>query len=203
MTWKIPETEEEWEECLSAYMDGELSPDEKTEMEKTLKKNPDRFVQLEIMKKTSGFLKKWEIKAPLPDTSFIRELRNQAEPEKSFKIFAWLKNMRFRTILPSFAVGLFAGIFFMSVFNSNSTSQNYVVTASKYTEPEYKLSQRQTNELFSEMGAEMLKVKMLDELNKRNIEAALKTYKKLENKHPESSALKELKGNRKLRFILS
>ena len=49
MTWKIPETEEAWEEYLSSYIDGELSPDEITGLEDMLKKNPDRKAQLESL----------------------------------------------------------------------------------------------------------------------------------------------------------
>ncbi len=202
MTFKAPVTEEEWAEYLSALIDGELTNDEIAGIEILLKNNQERSAQLEDMKSTSGFLKKWDIKAPLPDASFIRDLRNQAKPNTGFALLRWLKNMKLRTILPSFSVGLLAGIFFMSAFNSDNTSQNYVAAASRYAEPEYKLSQRQTQKLFSEMDAEMLKVKILDELNKQNIEAALKAYKNLKNKHPESQALKKLKENRKLSFIL-
>ena len=203
MTWKIPETEEAWEECLSAYLDGELSPDEITGLENLLKKNQERSDQLEKLKNTSGFLQKWEIDAPVPDASFIREVRRQSEIKKEVIFFSWFRTLRLQTILPSFAIGLLAGIVFMSVFNNNSIPENASTMVLKHVTPYYTISQRQANDLFAEADAEGLKAKVLKKIKEQNISAALVLFKKLKKKYPDSQALRDLNRDRKLRFFLS
>lgn len=203
MIWKVPETEEAWEEYLSSYIDGELSPDDIPGLEDLLEKFPERAVQLKSLRSTSGFLKTWKIDAPVPDASFIREVRRQAGFKQEVNFFSWLRTLRLQTILPSFAVGLLAGIVMMSAFNKDSVPGNANTMALKHVAPEYTISQRQANELFAEVDAEGLKVKVLDELRKQNIDAALEAYKELKKKYPESRAFKELNENRKMRFLLS
>ena len=203
MRWKKPETEEAWEEYLSAYIDGELSRDEIVGLEDLLKKIPERKAQLERLKSTSGFLKKWKIEAPVPDASFISEVRRQAGQKKEFTFLSWFRTLRFQTILPSFIVGLFVGVIFMSVYAKESKTYITDTMVSRHVSSEHTLSQRQAHELFKEVDAEGLKAKVLDELKNQNIDAALETYHKLKTKYPESRALRDLSEDRKLRFFLS
>lgn len=203
MRWKKPKTEEAWEEYLSAYIDGELSRDEIIGLEDLLKKNPDRKAQMESLKSTSGFLKKWVIDAPMPDAAFIRNVRKQAWVKDKSTFLSWFKTLRLQTILPSFIVGLFVGVIFMSVYAKESKTYITDTMVSRHVSSEHTLSQRQAEELFKEVDAEGLKAKVLDELKNQNIDAALETYHKLKSKYPESRALRDLNENRKMRFFLS
>lgn len=201
MRWKKPKTEEEWAEYLSAFIDGELTNDEITRLKTLLKKNPDRSAQLEVMKKTSGFLKKWEIEAPQPEAEFIKKVREQADTKHKYTFLSWFRLLRMQQVLPSFIVGLFAGIFFMAfVYQGNSPA---VMNSEKsgHMRSEYTISQRQVDQLLSEIDAEKLKVNILGEIKKRNITTALKMLKELESKYPESQALKDLNENRKLIYL--
>ncbi len=42
MTWIPPQSENEWLECLSAWQDGEMEPDEQRDLEEFLESNPHR-----------------------------------------------------------------------------------------------------------------------------------------------------------------
>lgn len=201
MTWKIPETEEAWEEYLSAYMDGELSGEEKCKLEELLKSNPDQAARLEELRKTSGFLQEWEIDTPVPEATFIREIRNQAAPEENFNLISWLRSFKLQRVVPSFLAGMVVGILTITFMNRDDRTIILYKPEPEYVTSKYSISPNQADVLLTEVYAEGLKEKMLDELKQQNIKEALEVYKTLKAKYPDSQVLKELSKNRKLRFL--
>lgn len=200
MTWKTPETEEAWEECLSAYVDGEMSSDDRTELENILKSDPKRATQLEDLKKTSSLLREWKIDAPLPDAAFISEVRNQAGQKRNSTLASWFRSFKVQHALPSFIIGVLVGIL---IVNQNVEPAVESETKPEQKVSEYSISSSQTDELLEEVDAQALKGKILNELKHRNIATAFETYKELEAKYPESQALKSLNENRRLLYLLT
>lgn len=43
MTWKLPQNEEQWPECLSAYLDGEMEEEDRIALEAYLQTDPTRL----------------------------------------------------------------------------------------------------------------------------------------------------------------
>ena len=201
MKWKTPVTEYEWEEYLSAYMDGELSGEEKTELDKLLESSPERASRLEELRKTSGFLKEWEIDTPVPEATFIREVRNQAAPEEKFNFISWFRSFKLQRVVPSFLAGMVVGILTITFMNRDDRTIILYKPEPEYVTAKHSISPSQADVLLTEVYAEGLKEKILNKLKQQNIKAAFEVYKTLKAKYPDSQALKNLSENRRLRFL--
>ena len=201
MTWKTPESEEAWEECLSTYIDGEMSADDIIELERILETNPERSAQLEEICHTSCLLQEWEIDVPTPDPAFVQEACRLTEPKQDFKWKSWFKTLRMQSALPSFLIGIFVGIVFMTLASSGNTSDVLPTTTVERVISESAISPSQAEKLLGEMEAEGLKTKVLNELKQQNADRALETFEELQEKYPESRALKDLNENRKLSLL--
>ena len=201
MNWKKPETENEWEEYLSAYMDGELSPDEKSGLEELLESNPEQAARLEKLKKTSRFLQEWEIDTPVPGAAFIREIRSQASPEENFSLISCFRQFKLQRAVPSFLAGMVVGILAITFINRDSGTVIFYKAEPEYVTSKYSISPAQADKLLTEVYAEGLKERMLNELKQQNIEAAFEVYKTLKEKYPDSQALEALNKIRELRFL--
>ena len=83
MTWKPPESEDAWLECLSAYLDGEMSVEDRRALEKVIETDPQRAEQLHALRQTSRLLEEWDVDAPEPQPAFLQQLDRTAEGAES------------------------------------------------------------------------------------------------------------------------
>lgn len=74
MTWRPPQSETEWQEALSAYVDGELPPEDARGVEAACAAEPLRASQLESLRATRAMLQAWNPDTPPPAPDFLAEL---------------------------------------------------------------------------------------------------------------------------------
>jgi anti-sigma factor RsiW len=74
MTWRTPQTEAEWQEALSAYVDDELPSEDARGVEAACAADPLRGSQLESLRATRAMLQAWNPDAPSPTPDFLAEL---------------------------------------------------------------------------------------------------------------------------------
>lgn len=112
MSWKPPTTESAWEECLSAYADGELDADTKAALEVHLQQDAKRAQQLDAIRKATAVLQSWTVNPPRMDPAF-RESLNQREMQSgvSQARSRWRGALRLAAV---FAMGVVAGMLMMN-----------------------------------------------------------------------------------------
>lgn len=210
MIWKPPETEQEWQECLSAYLDGELSTDEKTALENHLKNNPERTEQLAELRKLGSLLPQWEMQIPQPDKAFQEKLLATMQRPKSWKeifprsiVLSW----KLRLVLHAavFLLGICVGAILMNMIGKTGEGFSIHKTPSKTTLqsiPAEKtpgiISDSQAKALLKEIDAEQLKEKMMDQIKRQNWDQASTIYKSLREQYSDTKAWKDLENEKSL-----
>lgn len=210
MNWKPPESEDAWQECLSAYLDGEMKQDEKTALELYLLKNPERAEQLEELGKLVSLLPQWEIEIPPPDETFEEKLlamvqrgNNQGKvPSRHF--FAHRKlNWGFQAAV--FLVGVCLGAILMNMIGKtgeapsiHETHPQTMVQKIPAEKTSTIISDSQAEVLLREIGAAQLKDNLMDEIKKNNWKQASALYKSLREQYRDTKAWKDLENDKYL-----
>lgn len=197
MVWKTPQTEQEWSESMSAYLDGEMSAEDRAALETVLQTDPERFEQLEAYRQTSSILQGWTVDAPEPSPAFLRQIQ-QAEREKQepfwkrflFPNIQWLQ----------FTMGVVTGVFALAVvqyaIHPNETSNAAPGGAQTGALPVYNvfISQNQAENLMGEVTAAGLVAQMKTQLRNGQWNEAASTYQTLLDDHSDAKAFLEAKN---------
>ena len=213
MIWKPPETEEAWQECLSAYLDGEMTLEEKNALENHLLKNPARAEQLEELRKLDSLLPQWGIEVQPPDKTFEEHLLATGRRGRSREVDSprhiltpWKLNWGFHAAV--FLAGVFVGGMIMSMFiktgeaPSRAESHPQILATSIPAEKTSSIiSDSQAEVLLKEISASQIKDKMMDEVRKSNWEQATALYKSLKEQYPDTKACKDLENDKYLGTI--
>lgn len=200
--WKRPESDEAWEEKLSAYLDDEMSEEERVEVERCLEEEPLRGEQLAALRETSGMLREWQVEPPRPDAEFVHQFRDVAANgrSRSWRGLSWL-----RPVFPAFAAGLAVGVMGMAALRGeNAPAPRESAPPVGIVEPRpvnATISPAQADGLLIEMEAEGLKASVLEEIGKYNAAQALKAFEELEQNYPQSIALRDLTEDRRFRRL--
>jgi anti-sigma factor RsiW len=210
MNWKPPETEKDWQECLSAYLDGEMNPEEKTELERFLRENPERLKQLDELRNLGALLPQWEIHAPSPDKVFEEKIlpviKQKKTRERDFTFrthFPWDLRWVFQTAI--FLLGVFIGGVLMSMIgktgrtSSRVQAQSQIQVRSALEEKSYTIiSDSQAEALLNEITAEHLKNQLSEQIKRQNWEQASSLYKALREQYRDTKAWKGLENDKSL-----
>ncbi len=198
MTLKPPESEEAWEECMSAFLDKEMPANDMIEFERMLEKYPLHAAQMERLRLASGLLREWKIDPQTPDPAFLRKVRGLSQSGGNITWRTWFGTLRLQPVLPAFLTGILAGILFMTLIYKESKSEAVYTPRIKVTASGTAISPAQAHML---LETEELRVKVLNELDQMNIGSAMEYYNELKKKYPESRALRDLYENRTLRLL--
>ena len=185
MNWRLPESEEAWNECLSAYVDGELDSADQRAVEEVLRQEPRRREQAEALRKTSGILRAWKVEAPDPDPVFAGRL--EAMETRRRERSGWNPFVPPRWAFQSalFLLGLFCGIGLAVAYvewSGNDPTQTPVRAGkdgSALAQSGPALSAQQAEALFQELEAENLVRKAQDALRRGQYEQAEALYRTL------------------------
>lgn len=157
MTWKPPSTEIEWEECLSAYADGELDSDSTAALEAHLQQDAIRAEQLEALRKTSSILQAWTVDAPPPSLALqTARAKQRSGLEKSTRTAFSLRNVA--RLAAAFAMGVLAGGWMMNPNRATAPSTSAEQIAKQVETPiaPSTVSQAQADVIFKEVEAAAL-----------------------------------------------
>jgi anti-sigma factor RsiW len=211
MTWKPPETEEAWQECLSAYLDGEMKPDERRALEQYLEKDTDRARQLQEMRRLAHVLQEWRVEAPEPRPQFVREIEKVLKQETGSTWKGRLRDLfaaarlRWQFQAAVFVVGVLLGAFGAVVIRGAGFSAKGTKSLSQaplaVNRPDMMsvtISPVQADGLLREVLAGNLKERVLDEIRNGNSEKALATYQALQESFSDTLVFRELEKDRRL-----
>ncbi|MBN1900162.1 PD40 domain-containing protein [Candidatus Sumerlaeota bacterium] len=201
MNWKPPDTEEKWRECLSAYLDGEMKPEEKNVFERFLQENPERLKQLAELRKLDALLPQWEIDTPSPDKVFEEKIlpviQRENAREKDFTprtFFPWDLRWAFQTAI--FLLGVFIGGAIMSMIGRTGRTTSHVQTQQQIEMKNVSaekssaiISDSQAEALLNQITAEQLKDQLSEQIKRQNWEQASSLYKSLREQYRDTQAL--------------
>jgi len=195
--WHPPETEEAWQECLSAYLDDELADEERRALEDHLSRDEARAAQLETLRRASGLLRAWQVEAPEPDPSFRRNLektlgertRIESVPEHKKRSAGAFLRLALRAAL--FAAGVLTGVAGTLLIGERPDSRRQeiaqVLTPSSPTveivAENLSIAPSQAERLLRAMQANGMKAQVVKELQEENWTSALGTAWELYRKH--------------------
>jgi anti-sigma factor RsiW len=203
MTWQQPETDQEWLECLSAYMDGELDDDEARAVAAALESNPERAAQLRTLRETRALMPAWDVDAPEPPPALLRRLEHADTPARPVRRFMPLR-VQLQAAL--FLVGLFSGIAGTLLYvrvsdvpGAHTASPPVVhVTVAEPT-----ISPQQAEVLMREVSAEGIKGDLLRQIRGRDWGAATETYGRLVEEYGDTSVVKALAEDRAVQRLVN
>lgn len=197
MAWKIPQTEEQWMECLSSYLDGEMNVEDRAALEIHLQSDRERSQQLEEYQQTSALLQGWGVEAPEPNPAFLRQLKKM-EREKRDPF--WKRYLFPNMNWVPFSAGAIAGVFALLL------AQNTLFLAKppgvssgnapEKSQPVYNvfISQNQAENLMGEVTACGLAAQIKTQLRNNQWEEAGATYQLLQKNYAETKAFLDVKN---------
>ncbi|MFH1744127.1 MAG: hypothetical protein ABIH23_34425 [bacterium] len=212
MTWSLPQSEEAWLECLSAYHDGELEPDERNALEKYLQTDPLRKEQLLGLKNTSHMLQEWEVSTPEPSSDFVRQIRRTLDEQhpsplrRFFEQIFGLPKYRWGFQAAVFLFGLLIGALGMSFLRGDASSQIQPIfsQSSGKDQPNVVnifIAPTQAENLLKEVAAGNLKSEILEKVKSRQWNDALSIYRTLLQDYPDTLAVEEIEQDKQLRSL--
>ncbi len=215
MSWKPPENEEAWQECLSAYLDGEMPDEERRNLEQYLRNDARRASQLSELQRLSGILSEWEIPAPEPSPVFENKIRTHVSKNTSRAKYSSLNiiipwKLRWAVHAAIFLLGALVGGLVMSLALMNIMKQS-----AEFIPPEKRpapqriqaaspetslatISPSQADALLREISAAQLKEKMVGQIKRQNWDQAALLYKSLSNQYGETKVFKDLPNDKYL-----
>lgn len=197
MAWKIPQTEEAWSECLSAYLDGEMDEDERMELDAYLQTDPERSRQLEEYRQTSASLQGWMVDVPEPGAAFMRQLKKmEREKREPFWKRYLYPNMNWVPFSVGVVTGVFALLIAQSPFQGSPRLDSSSTDPMGKSQPVYNIfiSQNQAETLMGEVTATGLSTQLKNQLRNNQWSDAAATYQVLFKNYSETKAFLELKS---------
>ncbi len=189
MTWKPPETDREWDECLSAYADGELAPDEAEALVGHLKHDAERAMQLDSLKAASALLTTWKVDAP-PPSAAIRATLEKRDKSSSLDIFPKRMPLQYRglsRLAAAFALGVLAGGWFMSP-SSPSQPETARVVHQSIPEEAPMISKEQATAVFKEVEALALMRRVREAARNGDWKSAVEGFERMRTEYGETRA---------------
>ena len=207
MAWKMPQTEEEWMEYLSAYLDGELPFEERMALEEYLRNNPEQMQRLQGYQQMSSLLRAWTVTVPDPNPSFVKRMAQDTEyREKPSTIWQWLGVPTFQW--GQFASGMIVGIFSLLILQAYlpiktaqilSTSMPPANATPVYN---FHLSQEQAENLLQEVTAKGMVVELKTLILNRNWSQAAQAYQLLQENYANTKAFIEVKNQPDIQALI-
>jgi len=204
MSWKPPESEDAWNECLSAYLDGELSAEECEAVEVHLEADPARTAQLRALEAASEALRLWQIEAPKVDPAIVRQCecvvaeRERVLAPQTAGHSRLLTRFRWQLQAALFLLGALTGIngTLLCVWARDGQPAPLPAAAPRaHVQPVVvmsAISPQQAQELLREIAAEGLKRAVLDNIRAMRWDAALETYETLRTEYGDTVVAREI-----------
>ncbi len=197
MTWKLPQNEEQWSECLSAYLDGEMDEEDRIALEAYLKTDPTRLDQLQAYRKTAALLQGWQVEVPSPNANFLDRLKQEerAKSRESWKSF-FFPAMHWFPFSLGGVTGAILLMILQNIVSLDRPSNIPPASMPSESQPVYNvfISQNQAENLFSEVTASGLAGQMKTQLHNSQWEEAATTYQTMYQKYSETKAFQDLKN---------
>ena len=214
MSWKPPESEEEWQISLSAYLDGEMEPDERRTMEEYLESDRDRMEQLEMLRRTSHLLREWHVDIPDPDPTYVRDLRSEFE---SRSIQSQRSRFTRRFPVPALRWAVHAAAFLVGV-GTGAMGLHFVANPAVPPKQELEIvrmptvivkpdvvnvtvSPGQAEGLLREVIAGNLRGQILEHARRRNWEGAVSVYQSLRETYSDTDVFRDLQQDQQLQQL--
>lgn len=218
MTWKPPKTEEDWQECLSAYLDDELAPEARRGLEACLDANPRRAEQLKSLRGLSQLLREWTVEVPAPKPDPLRELCGALEGrgtrrDEGRAVRAPFAGWGLRWALGTVGTALFLAGVLVGVMGPRllgrvgapgplGGAQPAITAAAPRSEGlEIAMSPGQAEQLAREVKAAGLKDTVIRGLDKQDWRMAQEAFETLRRRYPDSQALRELQKDESLQKL--
>ncbi len=194
MSWNIPKTEDEWMECLSAYIDDELASDDKLALEEYLQTDGERMEQLRAYQRTSSMLQTWTVDAPDPHPDFINQVVRQSDKRISSLWGFIIPQLNWGQFSMGAVTGVCALLLVQYFTPSRQAVIDYDPVSAKSEKPVYNIyiSQNQADSLLDEITAAGLKTQMKTQIRNSQWEDAADTYASLLAKYSKTKALQEI-----------
>ena len=214
MRWIPPESEEEWQTSLSAYLDGEMEPDERRAMEEYLERDRDRTEQLEMLRCTSHLLREWHVDVPDPDPTFVQDLRSEFEtraarsrPSRFTRRFS-APMLRWAVHAAVFVVGVGTGAAALQFVEKPAVPPEQqieiVKTPTVIVKPDVvnvTISPGQAEGLLREVIAGNLRGQILEHARSRNWERAVTVYQTLRETYSDTEVYRDLQQDQQLQQL--
>jgi anti-sigma factor RsiW len=201
MNWKPPKIEAEWDECLSAYMDGELDAEVAAALEAHLEVDVRRAQQLEALKQTSAMLQSWTVDAPAPSRELQAVLTNPAQARsKPTRIHL----SGFLRLAAAFAMGVLAGGWVMRPGDSAKlmAPQAQVLQPPVADPARFTVSQDRADAVFKEVEAAALTQRIQQDARQGRWKNAIQGLERMETQYAETEAAVTFTKNPMARRIL-
>jgi anti-sigma factor RsiW len=212
MNRKRPQTEEAWTELLSAYLDGELEADERRALESWLAEEPARARQMEELRRVGGLLQEWTVEAPEPDPALVRALiapparRRRPEAGKWGAAMFWFLRVPGLAHAAIFLLGMLVGIGAMQarqrtheISLAPARAEAPAQTPERESQvaalagPGESIPPGQADRIWREVQAGNLKNRVMTRMNQGDFREAVKAWRELNEKYPDSGALRQLR----------
>jgi len=214
MSWNPPESEEEWQTSLSAYLDGEMKPDEHRAIEEYLESDRDRAEQLDMLRRTSRLLREWHVNVPDPNPTFVQELRSEFEtrsspsrPSRAARRFS-APMLRWAVHAAVFFAGVATGAAALRSMEKPATPPEQRVEIVKaptvIVKPDVvnvTVSPDQAESLLREVIAGNLRGQILEHARSRNWEAAVSVYQTLRETYSDTDVYRDLQQDQQLQQL--
>ena len=211
MSWKPPESEKAWQEYLTAYLDGELEPDERRAFEQYLETDGDRAKQLQEMRRLSDVLQEWRVEVPEPNPSLAREVEKILKRETGGARKSWFGSfseglkVRWAFQAAVFLVGVLTGVLGGPLVQRagfpakpGETIPPAPPTVIQTEVVNITISPAQANGLLREVQAGNLKERVISQMRSGNWEEARAAYKSLRDTFSDTLVFRELQKDSRL-----
>jgi len=214
MNWKPPESENEWAECLSAYLDGELPVEERRAVESHIESNPERATQLAELERTMAALREWDVDAPEPPQALWshiedveREIGWREKPRPRGTAFP-VRSLPWLLTAAVFLIGIFSGVLGTLLVLGPETPDITLPPQAHPGEDEMVLAEtspsisaNQAEDLFREVTATGIKDDLVSKIRRRDWKGAWAVYKRLVRDYHDTTAVARLDEDRDVRFF--
>lgn len=191
-----PHREEEWQEALSAHLDGELEGEQRETVECALREDPTRAGQFDEMCTLQTAVRSWNVE---DDAEGKRRLLDRLRSEGACRE-SRQSGRRAALRIPSFAAGVLFGaaaavlVFYTLGFERPRIRNGTVVTPAIQVTNGLDVTKQQADALLQEIAANKLKSEIFLHLQARDWTAADHAYKKMEAEYADTESLRDLRS---------
>lgn len=199
-TWTPPQTEHEWDECFSAYIDGELLPEEATALETYIKERPEYAQRLAALRHVSEALAEWHVETPLPPEGLAHECMRLHRSRNGASV-ARKPGWQWLAVAASLVAGIVIGVAGTTAAHrtvtplppgpSGETVQSSPAAHMMASGADI-ISPRQAEALAKEVRARGMAADIERAIRRQNWQAALESYERLRECFPDASATQEI-----------